>query len=300
VRNCRIRVALLSVLLGLSTTILPSQAWDAATQARGWAKQDKDDSFTFYDPAAKLLQTWTRDGGSLGSISLARLDEAPVRWLLDPRNNAWVANGATLSLFDKTGRNLTNLKLPAEVGDVCWDPKGFVISFRTPEPYLEKRDFKSHALLWSFGAKPVKGEGPASQDRRPILMDDDGNVLMADGRSLNLSILDGTTGQKRSETSLKLPSGEPAPLLEDAASEREPLALWPGKGVVFATVKASQVPAAKRGTLQGLVLARLDLANSTLEFLATGLDETHVLVGVLEADAVFANPRGGLLLVKVR
>ena len=299
-RNCRIRVSLLSLLLGLSAMILTAQPWDAATQARGWAKQDKDDSFTFYDPAAKRLQTWTRDGGSLGSLSLARLDEVPVRWLLDPRNNAWVASGATISLFDKTGRNLTNLKLPAEVGDVCWDSIGFVISFRTPEPYLEKRDFKSHALLWSFGAKPVRGEGPAPQDRRPILLDDAGNVLLADGRSLNLSILDGSTGQKRSETSLKLPSGEPAPTLVGAAPDREPLALWSGKGVVFATVQAAQVPASARGTLQGLVLARLDLTSSTVEFLATGLDATHVLVGVLESDAVFANPRGGLLLVKVR
>jgi hypothetical protein len=299
-RNCRIRVSLLSLLLGLSAMLLPAQAWDAATQARGWAKQDKDDSFTFYDPAAKTLQTWTRDGGLLGSLSLAKLDEVPVRWLLDPRNNAWVASGTTISLFDKTGRNLTSLKLPAEVGDVCWDPKGFVISFRTPEPYLEKRDFKSHALIWSFGAKPVKGDGPAPQERRPILMDDAGNILMADGRSLNLSVLDGSTGQKLSETSLKLPSGEPAPALEGNASDRGPLSLWLGKGVVFAAVKASQVPAAARGTLQGLVLARLDLAQSTLEFQATGLDETHVLVGVLDADAVFANPRGGLLLVKVK
>jgi hypothetical protein len=300
VRNCHIRVSLLSIVLGLSTTMLPAQAWDAATQARGWAKQDKDDSFTFYSAAAKTLQTWTRDGGSLGSLSLAKLEEAPVRWLLDPRNNAWVASGATISLIDKTGRNLATLKLPAEVGDVCWDPKGFVISFRTTEPYLEKRDFKTHALLWSFGAKPVKGEGPAPQDRRPILMDDAGNVLMADGRSLNLSVLDGSTGRKLSETSLKLTSGEPAPALEGNVLDRDPLALWFGKNVVFAAVKAAQVPAASRGILQGLVLARLDLALSTVEFLATGLDETHVLVGVLDSDAVFASPKGGLMLVKVR
>ena len=299
-RNCRIRVSLLSLLLGLSAMILTAQPWDAATQARGWAKQDKDDSFTFYDPASKTLQTWMRDGGSLGSLSLARLDEVPVRWLLDPRNDAWVASGATMTLFDKTGHDLASLKLPAEVGDVCWDAKGFVISFRTSEPYLEKRDFKSHALIWSFGAKPIRGEGLAPQDRRPILMNDAGNVLMADGRSLNLSILDGNTGRKRSETSLNLPSGEPAPTLEGNASDRDPMALWPGKGVIFAAVKAAQVPASERGTLQGLVLARLDLAHSTLEFLATGLDETHILVGVLESDAVFANPRGGLLLVKVR
>jgi hypothetical protein len=300
VRNRCIRVSLLSLLLGLPGTTLTAQTWNAATQARGWAKQDKDDSFTFYDPASKLLQTWTRDGGSLGSLPLARLDEVPERWLLDPRNNAWVAHGAALTLFDKTGRSLANLKLPAEVGDVCWDPKGFVISFRSPEPYLEKRDFKTNALLWSFGAKPVKGEGPAPQERRPILMDDAGNVLMADGRSLNLSVLDGSTGRKLSETSLKLPSGEPAPTLEGSVLEREPLALWLGKGVVFAAVKASQIPAAARGTLQGLALARLDLARSALEFLPTGLEETHVLVGVLDSDAVFANPKGGLMLVRVQ
>jgi hypothetical protein len=300
VRYSCIRVSLLSLALGLSAAILSGQTWNAATQARGWAKQDKDDSFTFYDPSAKVLQTWTRDGGSLGSLSLARLEEVPERWLLDPRNNAWVAYGATMTLFDKTGRNITSLKLPAEVGDVCWDPKGFVISFRSPEPYLEKRDFKTNALLWSFGAKPVKGEGPAPQERRPILMNDAGNVLMADGRSLNLSVLDGNTGRKLSETVLKLASGGPAPTLEGNVLDRGPLALWPGKSVVFAAVTAAQVPATERGTLQGLVLARLDLAQATLEFLATGLDETHVLVGVLDSDAVFASPRGGLLLVKVR
>jgi hypothetical protein len=290
----------MSLLLGLSATFLTAQAWNAATQARGWAKQDKDDSFTFYDPTAKVLRTWTRDGGSLESLPLSRLDEVPERWVLDPRNNAWVAHGPTMALFDKSGRNLTNLKLPAEVGDVCWDPKGFVISFRSPEPYLEKRDFKTNALLWSFGAKPAKGEGPAPQERRPILMDDAGNVLMADGRSLNLSVLDGSTGRKLSETSLKLASGEPAPALEGKVLDRGPLALWLGKGVVFAAVKASQIPATARGTLQGLALARVDLIHSALEFLPTGLDETHILVGVLDSDAVFANPKGGLMLVKVQ
>lgn len=295
-----IRFSLLSLLLGLSGTVLAAQAWNVATQARGWAKQDKDDSFTFYDPTAKTLQTWTRDGGSLGSLPLAKLDEVPERWLLDPRNNAWVAHGATITLFDKTGRNLTSLRLPAEVGDVCWDLKGFVISFRSPEPYLEKRDFKTKALVWSFGTKPTKSDGPTPLERRPILMDEAGNVLMADGRSLNLAVIDGRTGRKLSETSLKLPSGEPAPTLEGSTLDREPMALWPGKGVVFAAVKASQIPAATRGTLQGLALARLDPAHATLEFLPTELDETHILVGVLDSDAVFANPKGGLMLVKVR
>ena len=299
-RKACIRASVLSFALGLCALALTAQSWDAATQARSWAKQDKDDSFTFYDPATKTLRTWTRDGGLLGSLPLAKLDDAPERWLLDPRNNAWVTHGAAITLFDKAGRNLTTLKLPAEVGDVCWDAKGFILSFRAPEPYLEKRDFKTNSILWSFGAKPAKGDGPAAQDRRPILMDDAGNVLMADSRSLNLTLLDGNSGQKVTETSLKLASGKPAPALEGNTLDRDPLVLWPGKGVIFAALKASRVPLAERGTLQGLVLARLDLTHTALEFLPTGLDETYTLVGLLDSDAVFVNPKGGLMLVKIK
>ncbi|HLP30910.1 MAG TPA: hypothetical protein VK150_06075 [Geothrix sp.] len=294
-----IRVSALSALLGLSTLALTAQGWDAARQARSWAKQDKDDSFTFFDPATRTLHTWSRDGGILASISTAKIDEPLERWAIDPRNNAWIAHGTDLTQLDRNGRNVTSNRLPAEVGDICWDPKGLVLSYRAPEPYLEKRDFKG-SVLWTFGAKPAKGDGPAPQNRRPIVMDDSGKILMADGHSLNLSILDGETGRKLSETNFRLPGGQPAPLLEGSALERDALAIWPGKGVVFAAVKASQIPAALRETFQGMVLARLDLMQSRLEFLPTGLDEGHVLIGVLDADAVFVNPRGGLMLVKVK
>jgi len=276
-----------------------AQSWDAATQARSWAKQDRDDSFTFYDAAAKSLRTWMRDGGLLGSVPTAKLDNPPERWVMDPRNAAWIAHGSTVSQVDRTGHIIVNIKLPAEVGDVCWDAKGFVLSFRTFEPYLEKRDFKG-ALLWSFGAKPTKGDGPSPRNRRPILSDDSGNVLMADGSSLNLSILDGNTGRKVSETNLKLEGGQPVPALEGSLSERAPMAAWLGKGVVFASMKANQIPPAQRSSLEGQVLARLDLPQSRLEFLPTGLDDTHLLVGILDGDAVFVNPKGGLMLVKVK
>lgn len=298
-RTFPIRVSLLSVLIGLSSLALSAQSWDAARQAQGWAKQDKDDSFTFYDPAAKTLYTWSRDGGVLGTVPTGKLDGAPERWVMDPRNDAWVAHGLTLTQLDRTGRSVTSFKLPAGVGDVCWDGKGFVLSFRAPEPYLEKRDFKG-ALLWSFGAKPSKGDGPAPQHRRPVLMDDAGHVLMVDGNSLNLSVLDGATGRKLSETNFLLAEGQPVPVLEGSLVERGPLAMWPGKGIVFAAVKASQVPAQVRDSLQGLALVRLDLAQSRLEFLATGLDESHLLVGVLDTEAVFVNPKGGLMLVKIK
>ncbi|MFN7959115.1 MAG: hypothetical protein U0P46_12445 [Holophagaceae bacterium] len=298
-RNRPIRLFLLSVTLGLSGMSLAAQPWDAATQARSWAKQDKDDSFTFFDPASRMLHTWLRDGGVLSSTPAGRSDEPPERWVVDPRNNAWVAHGTTVSQIDKTGHVILNLKVPAEVGDICWDARGFILSYKALEPYVEKRDFKG-ALLWSFGTKPPKGEGPAPQNRRPVILDDAGNVLMADGHALNLTILEGSSGRKLGQTNLMLGLGQPAPTLEGYVVERGPLALWPGRGVVFAAVPAAQVPAPLRATLQGLALARLDLAQSRLEFLPTGLDESHILIGVLDADAVFVNPRGGLMLVKVK
>ena len=298
-RICPIRLYLLSAMLGLSVPALRAQAWDAASQARSWAKQDKDDSFTFFDSSTRMLHTWMRDGGVLGSVPIGKIEALPERWVMDPRNNAWIAHGATVTQVDKTGRIILNLRVPAEVGDVCWDVKGFVMSFKSAEPYLEKRDFKG-ALLWSFGAKPSNGDGPSPQNRRPIVLDDSGNVLMADGNTLNLAIFDGATGRKISETNLNLAPGQPAPALEGAAVERGPLAIWPGKGVVFAAIRASQVPAALRPPLQGLALARLDFAQARLEFLPTGLDEFHILVGVLDSDAVFVNPKGGLMLVKVK
>lgn len=297
-RHSSICSLLLGALVVLSSPGLGAQDWNAATQARSWAKQDKDDSFTFYDPATRTLYTWVREGGLLGSVPLAKLDDPPERWVMDPRNNAWVAHGTVLTQVDRTGRIITNVKLPAVVGDLCADAQGFVLSYRSLEPYLEKRDFKG-GLVWSFGAKPSKGDGPAPQNVRPVVTSDAGQVLMADGASLNLSILDGSTGQKLSETNLRLADGQPAPLLEGPTVERRPTAIWPGKGVVFAGVKASQIPAAQRGTYTGLALARLDFGQSKLEFLPTGLDEYHFLVGIVDGSAVFVNPRGGLMMVKI-
>ena len=290
---------LLTTLIGFSSLGLCAQSWEASTQARSWAKQDKDDSFTFYDPVAKLLRTWMRDGAATTTVSLARLEEAPERWLMDPRNNAWVAHGAVLTQFERTGRPLANIKLPAEVGDVCWDPKGFYLSYRTREPYLEKRDYKGE-VVWSFGAKPPKIEGFAPTNRRPIVLDDAGNILMADNSSLNLAIIEITNGKKVLETNLRVGENQVAPLLEGALVDRGPLAFWAGKNVVFAAVNAAQVPAAHRADFKGLVLARLDLGQYRLEFLPTGLDETHILIGILENDAIFVNPKGGLMVVKVK
>ena len=298
-RSTAICASILGALLCLTPVTGSAQAWDAAGKAASWAKQDRDDSFTFFDAPGRALRTWVRDGGLLGSLPLAKIDEAPDRWVIDPRNTAWVAHGLTLTHLDRSGRSLGTLRLPAEVGDVCWDAVGMILSYRTAEPYLEKRDYRNAEVIWSFGSKPAKKDGPAPQNRRPLALDDSGNVLMADGSALNLSILDANTGKKIGETALQL-QGAPAPQLEGSALDRGPLAVWVGKGVIFAALKASQLPAAQRGSLQGLVLARLDIPHANLEILPTGLDEGHLLVGILDSDAIFVSPRGGLMLVKVK
>ena len=295
-RTC---LPVLGVLLGLFATPLAAQGWEASTQARSWAKQDKDDSFTFFDPASRTLNTWMQDGGVIQSVSLAKLDDTPDRWVMDPRNNAWVAHKQVLTQYDRGGRSITSTKLPAEVGDVCWDTLGFVLSYRTAEPYLEKRDYKG-GLLWTFGAKPSKVDGPAPRNLRPVLMDATGHVLMADGASLNLSILDAETGKKLNETNFTLPSGQPTLPLEGSTLEREALVAWAGKGVVFAALKAAQIPPLLRGPLQGRVLARLDLGKNQAEFMPTGLDESYLFIGILGSNAVFVSPKGGLMQVQIR
>lgn len=299
-RSLSLRASLLGALLLFTPSAGSAQGWDAASQAVGWAKQDRDDSFTFLDPTARILRTWARDGGLIRSVSISRLDGPADRWAMDPRNNAWVASGATLIHVDQSGRSLGSLRLPADVGDLCWDAQGMIISYRTPEPYLEKRDFRLGDVMWSFGPKPSKREDHTPANRRPVVLDDTGNILMADGSSLNLSILDAATGRKVGETTFRTAAGQPAPLLDGFVPDRSPLAPWFGNAVVFASLKASQLPADQRSGFQGQVLARLDLAKSQVEFLATGLDESHTLVGVLDFDAVFASPRGGLMLVKVK
>ena len=298
-RSFPIYASILGALLCLTPATGSAQGWDAAAKAASWAKQDKDDSFTFYDAQGRALHTWVRDGGLLGTLPLGKLDAEPDRWAIDPRNAAWVAHGTTLTHLDRTGRSLGSERLPAPVGDICWDAVGMILSYRTPEPYLEKRDFRNAEVLWSFGAKPTKKDGPTPQNRRPLALDDSGNILMADGNALNLSILDANTGRKIGETALLL-HGAPSPSLEGDTLSRDPLAVWVGKGVIFAALKASQIPAAQRGTLQGLVLARLDLPRNGLEFLPTGLDDSHILVGILDSDAVFVNPKGGLMLVRIK
>ena len=75
------------------------------------------------------------------------------------------------------------------------------------------------------------------------------------------------------------------------------MAWWLNANTAVSAVPASQLPAFKQS---GLLLAIENLANASVDFFATGLSEQHAFIGILEADAVFIAPAGGLVFVPLK
>jgi len=290
---------LLPCVLATCALGLRAQDWDAATQAQGWSRQDKDDSFTFYDPATKALHTWMQDGGDLRAIPLGRLKTPPAKWIMDPRGSAWILSGTSLTQVQTDGSLGRTLKLPAEVASVCWDTKGFILSYQTRDPYLEKRRYQDGDVVWTSGTKPGSKDPVTDLDLHPLLMDDLDHILLGNERDLNLVLIGGDTGKQEGVRTFTF-NGGPVPQFLQTNISRGPMCLWSGKNIAFASLQATNLPEAVRGTFQGQVLARLDLNNSTLSFLPTGLSDAFLLVGVLNGQAVFVNPKGGLMQVPVK
>jgi len=282
---------------GLSAA--PLQDSDPMKTATGWARADKDGSCTFYNPATRALETWSKDFGVTGSLNLSKLDVMPEKWVLDPSGNAWIVSGTMLYQVDKNGKPGTTVKLPGEVVDLGWGTKGFFLLYRGAETYLEKRDFAKAALLWSSGRKPRASDSvatSASNAADHLVISEDGSVLLTNGSNLSLSSLDGNKGTSLGDSLFTL-NNVAAPTLSLGGKVRGALGWWLGKTVVMAAVPASMVPSEKKA---GLLLARLDLSAGSVEFLPTGATEDHKLVGVLESEAILMKPGGGLILVPVR
>ncbi|MBK8726843.1 MAG: hypothetical protein IPL96_12560 [Holophagaceae bacterium] len=285
---------LLIAVAALTATALAGQDFDPVRSATGWARMDKDGSITFYDAGTLTLRTWSRDGGEMGKVSLGRLEATPEKWVLDIYGNAWIVAGGTLYLAEaKTGKVSSKEKLPAEVSDLAWDVKGFVIGYRGQEPYVEKRDYRNGSVTWSYGSKPKRGAvgGPTR-----VAVTDEGQVLLASGPGLPLTLLEGAKGKALGQTAFTF-NGLAAPDLIMGGTDRGPLVIWNGKAVAFAAINGRQVPEAK---MSGALVARLDMSQSTVEFLPTGLTEDHQLIGVHEGQAVYIKPTGGLTYVQVR
>lgn len=290
-----VAIPVLIHMMGGSLAAAPvlRQGFDPLVSANGWARVDKDGSCTFYDGASRRLQTWIKDLGITGGLDLSRLNVIPEKWVLDPYGNAWVVAGTTLYQVDKTGKPGNTVKLPGEVTDVAWDTKGFVLIYRGGDTFMEKREYGKASTLWTVGKKS-KNDSLLPDQR--IAVAEDGNVLVATGASLFLRSYGAAKGVPLGESVFTLSEATP-PTLSLGGRGRGALCWWLGKGVAFAAVPASQVPSEKK---TGLLLARLDLANGTVDFLPTGVTEDHQLLGILDTEAVLEKPSGGLILVPVK
>lgn len=281
-----------ALILALAGTVAGAQGYDPVQKATGWSRVDRDGSCTFFDAGTKTLQTWTKDGGITGSLDLSRAGLTPEHWVLDSQGNAWLVSRATLLQVDKKGKPGKAEALPAEVGDVSWDAKGFVLCYRTREPYLEKRDYKHGQVIWSYGAKPQKGDAVDKVLHR-VTVNEDGHVILASGPSMALWIIDAAKGKSLGQTVFTFQEAR-TPDLALGEGERPPFAWWLGHSMGFMGIPGSMVPAAK---MAGLLLARLDIPKGTLDFLPTGLTEDHVFLGVTETEAILQAPKGGLVFV---
>jgi len=278
-------------VIALSSVHASAQAWDPVKKATGWARVDKDGSIAFYDPASRKIFSWMKDGGILGELDASKLEQAPEKWVLDYAFNAWVVSGRNLTYVEKSGKTYT-VKLPYEVGDLTWDAHGFYLSYKTPEPFIEMRGYDSGSVVWYIRNRAMKDEtAPAVLHR--LIVNEDKTLLLASRGSLQLDQIDGTNGRPKGTTTFTY-NGVAAPSLALGSQDRGPMAWWLEASTAVSAVPASQLPAFKQ---TGLLLAVENLASATVELFATGLSEQHTFIGILESDAVFVAPAGGLVFV---
>lgn len=288
--NLRHRFSLLiPTLFVLLSASAAAQDFDPVKSATGWASFDRDGSCVFFDPTQVRLANWTRDNGISGDVSLAKLGAPADKWLLDPSGNAWVVSGTTLVLVSaQTGKLGVSFALPAEVADLAWDVRSFVLCYKTREPYLERRDLKTGALLWSYGTKPAKGAA-CPQVLHHVAVSENGKIYLNSGTDFKLLVLDANTGAPAGTIPFTV-KGEPPPALTLGEGDRGAMAWWLNRNTALMAVKASQLGAG----FKGLVLARLDLATRELTLIPTAADEKATLAGILDDSAVLRIAPAGL------
>jgi len=221
----------------------------------------------------------------------------PERWVLDAYNRIWMACDHRLTVLGKDGKPETTLPLPALVEDMAIGRDGVFLLYRTAKIFMEKRDLKSGAVLWTFGDKAQLKESAA----QPLLvalnrmaLGADGSVYLAEGASMAFTVLDPAKGPKEpGQTFFTCNNAIPARAVLGRVG-RGPLLSWFGRDVIFGVFAPSQVKSCGAPESKGLLLARFDLAKGTMDWLPTPLAEGHRLIGLLDAEAVFLAPGGGL------
>ena len=221
----------------------------------------------------------------------------PERWVLDTYNRVWMVCGGRLLVLGKDGKPENSLPLPASVEDLVMGRDGILILYRTVKPFLEKRDLKTGDVLWSFGDKAQVKEAAAQPLLVPLnrmALGLDGTIYIAEGASMAFTVLDPAKGPKApGQSFFTCQDAMPARAVLGRVG-RGPLLSWAGKDVIFGVFTPSQVKSCGAPESKGLLLARFDLAKGTLDWLPTPLAEGHQLVGLLDSEAVFLVPSGGL------
>ena len=227
----------------------------------------------------------------------------PERWALDASNRVWMVCDGRLAVFDKDGKPENSFPLPAAVEDMAVGRDGILVLYRTMKPYLEQRDLKTGAVLWAFGDKAQLKEATAQPLLVPLnrmAMGADGMVYIAEGASMAFTVLDPVKGPKEpGQSFFTCQDAVPARAVLGRVG-RGPLLSWAGKDVIFGVFAPSQVKSCGAPESKGLLLARYDLAKGTLDWLPTPLSEGHRLVGLLDTEAVFLAPNGGLAYAPIR
>lgn len=278
--------------LALPALVAHAQTWEPLKNATGWARFDKDGSCTFHNPAARKLVTVMRDGSYVSEIDLSKFEGVPEKWVLDPGGNAWVISGNQAQFIEKNGKLGSSTKLPGEVADLAWDPKGFVLSYRAPEAYVEKRDYRTGSTIWTYGSKPKKGEPYPTSPHR-VLVNDENQVVLASGNGLQLSLIDGNKGKMLGQAVFSLNDQMP-PAMDLAGRDRGAGVWWLNRGTAVTSYAPAQIPSLGA---KGLILVRQDFTTSTLTLIKTELAEGHLLIGASENEAILLNPKGGVVTV---
>jgi hypothetical protein len=222
---------------------------------------------------------------------------APERWAVDSYSRTWMICEGQLIVLGKDGRPDAALALPGAVEDLAVGRDGVHLLYRTLKPYLEKRDLRTGALLWSYGDRDQLKETAAQPLLVPLnrmALGADGTVYLAEGTALAFTVLDGAKGPKEPGQAFFTCQDQIPPRASLGRLGRGPLLSWAGRDVIFGAFTPSQVKACGAPASKGVILARFDLAKGTLEWLPTPLAEGHRLVGLLDEEAVFIAPEGGL------
>ena len=282
------------VTLVVSSVSVFAQSWDPVKQATGWARVDKDGSIAFYDPASRKIYSWMKEGGILGDVDVSKLGRAPEKWVVDFSFNAWVVSGRDLTYVAKNGKTYT-VKLPYEVGDLTWDAHGFYLSYKTPEPFVEMRNYDSGSVVWYIRNRAMKEEAAPNVLHR-IAVNEEKTLFIASRNSLQVDAIDCTNGRIKGAATFSFVGGL-SPSLALDSQDRGTFAWWLNTNTAVSAVPASQLPALQQS---GLLLAVENLTSGNVELFATGLSEQHTFIGMLESDAVFIAPGGGLVFRPVK